>query len=93
MVPDMTTASPDVDSGSIDAIPTAPSAMKATVVAVAAIMAGGIGLAAWWLLPRGLAAVLPGQRGGDGEPGISNTGFTVFDWALVFGRGRAWHSP
>jgi hypothetical protein len=31
--------------------------------------------------------------GGDGEPGISNTGFTVFDWTLVFGRGRAWHTP
>ncbi len=59
----MNTASPALHTESIDAIPTAPSVVKATVVAVGACLAGGIGLAAWWLLPRGLGAVLAANPG------------------------------
>ncbi len=54
----MTTASPDFESGSLDAIPTAPSVAKATVVAVGGALAGLIGLAAWWFLPAALDQVL-----------------------------------
>ncbi len=54
----MSTSSPDIDTGPIDAIPTAPSPGKAMLVAVAAIIAGGIGVAAWQLLPGGLDKAL-----------------------------------
>jgi hypothetical protein len=54
----MTTASPDLDSGALDAIPTAPSVAKATVVAVGGALAGLIGVAVWWFLPGPLDAVL-----------------------------------
>jgi hypothetical protein len=54
----MTTACPDLDPGPIDAIPTAPSVAKATVVAIGGMLAGMIGLAVWWLVPSALDAVL-----------------------------------
>jgi len=54
----MTPAHPDIDAGTIDAIPTAPSVAKATVVAVGGALAGLIGIAVWWFVPSALDAVL-----------------------------------
>jgi len=57
------TASPDFDIGPIDAIPTAPSVAKATVVAIGGIVAGGIGLTVWWLVPGALEAAFKANPG------------------------------
>lgn len=54
----MSTITPEPDTGRIDAIPTAPSVAKATVVAVSAIVAGGLGLAFWRSAPPALDAWL-----------------------------------
>ena len=54
----MSTTTPAPDTAGIDAIPTAPSVAKATVVAGGAVGAGLIGLAFWWLAPPALEAWL-----------------------------------
>jgi hypothetical protein len=54
----MSITTPEPDTGRIDAIPTAPSVAKATVVAVGAIVGGGIGLAFWRLAPGAFDAWL-----------------------------------
>jgi hypothetical protein len=54
----MSITTPAADTGGIDAIPTAPSVAKATVVAGGAVVAGLLGLAFWWLAPPALNAWL-----------------------------------
>jgi hypothetical protein len=83
----MTATSPDIETGSIDAIPTAPSVAKAMVVALCAALAGLIGLAVWWLVPAALEKVLAANPSIGGLFGRNLVG--VFAKACFAGAGMA----